>query len=217
MVKAFLRNILNIVFPHHCVGCGTRHALLCDRCIAFIPQAKNVPGDTLSVFSYKDPTVRKAVWKLKYKGNTEMGEIFARLLYDRFLEELSEEHLFSDFYNPILVPIPLSKKRLKERGFNQSKIIAREMHKLDMGTSFTIEKSVLYKIKDTPSQVSIKDRGDRLRNLHGTFRVKDTDTVMGRNIILIDDVTTTGATIDEARKTLMKAGAKNVIAFTVAH
>ena len=218
MLNLLFQTTLNILFPSKCIGCKTKCITLCEECIANLTPVLQTPEiTTTSLFSYKDAVIKKALWALKYNNNKSVGKIFARILYDRMLEELSDEELFSNFHNPLLIPIPLSKKRLKMRGFNQSESIAQEISSLDRNTSFTFTKNVLYKIKDTPSQVSIKDRSKRLRNLRGCFSIKDKEAVCEKNIILIDDVTTTGATIAEARKTLLSAGAKKVIAFTVAH
>jgi len=216
-LKFLLQIILNTLFPSKCVGCKIKNILLCDECLSKIPPSLQSFDTTTSVFNYKNTVIKKALWILKYKGNKKMGEIFARIVYDKILEEISDEKILSNFREPLLIPIPLSKKRLRERGFNQSEVIAHEISILDTGMSFTFANKILYKIKDTPSQVSIKDKAKRLKNLHGCFSIKDKKSVCGKNIILIDDITTTGATIAEVNKTLLYAGAKKVIAFTVAH
>jgi len=216
MLKSILSTTLNVLFPSSCVGCKTKHVLLCEKCIVKIPEPVREINAT-SIFSYRDEVIKKALWEFKYRKNKDFGKIFARSLYDKILEEISEEEILSNFHRPLLVPIPLSKKRLGERGFNQSELIAYEISLLDNDTSFIFNKDVLEKIKDTPSQVSIKDKNSRLKNLNGCFSVKDKKCVDQKNIILIDDITTTGATIKEAEKTLMNAGAKKVISFTVAH
>ncbi len=216
-LKFLSQIILNILFPSTCVGCKIKNTLLCEKCLTNIPPVIQIFDTTISVFSYKNAVIKKALWILKYKGNKKMGEIFARAMYDKILEEISDEKLLSNFHEPLLIPIPLSQKRLKERGFNQSEVIAREISILDTEVSFTFSDKILYKIKDTPSQVSIKDKKKRLQNLHACFTIKDKKYVRNKNIILIDDITTTGATLAEAKKTLLTAGAKKVIAFTVAH
>ena len=117
----------------------------------------------------------------------------------------------------LLIPIPLAPKRLRERGFNQALLICEKLVKLDGGINFQLEKNVLIKPKDTEHQVRIEDRSKRLKNIIGSFLVKNSEKIKNRNIILIDDVVTTGATLSEARKMLKQAGAKKIIAFTVAH
>jgi predicted amidophosphoribosyltransferase len=89
--------------------------------------------------------------------------------------------------------------------------------KLDNNLNFKLEKSALIKPQDTEHQARIENRRERMKNIIGSFKVLDTNSVIGSNIILIDDILTTGATLSEAKKTLKQAGARKVIAFTVAH
>lgn len=138
-------------------------------------------------------------------------------MYGRMLEELSDLSIMENFSAPLLIPIPLAPKRFKERGFNQAELLCRKLLENDQGQNLELLTGVLTKPKDTLHQASIKDRGERLRNLSGSFTIKDAEKIAGRNIILIDDVVTTGATLSEARKILKQAGARKVIAFTIAH
>lgn len=172
-----------------------------------------LPG-VISLFDYDDPLVRQAVKALKYEGNCMIADIFAAVLYDVILEELAEEKLFSNFTNPILVPVALSRERLKERGWNQSELIAKRIGQLDRNINFEIRTDILKKIRHTVSQTKL-DRSKRLKNLAGCFEASS--VCSGRNIILLDDVATTGSTIEEAEKALKSAGARRVIAFTIAH
>ena len=152
-----------------------------------------------------------------------MVSVFAENIYDKIIEELSEMSLLQNFTAPILIPIPLSSKRYRERGFNQAELICIELVKISKtrGEVFTLAKNVLIKIKETEHQARIKDRSVRLKNLVGSFAIKNqeknSEFLKGKNIILIDDITTTGATLNEARKILRQAGVRKVIAFTVAH
>jgi len=209
---------LDFLFPKRCLGCGSEGSFICNMCAPSIPRADRSPADYIyPLYSYRSPIIRRAIWYLKYRERTALAEELAGLLYAHILEELSEKMLFDNFTEPIIIPVPLSKKRFRQRGYNQAELIAKELMKLDTEKILTIETRALLKIKDTPSQVSIKNKSERLKNLKGSFIIKDGERVAGRNIILIDDVTTTGATIKEARRTLRSAGAKQVIAFTVGH
>ena len=138
-------------------------------------------------------------------------------MYERILEELADLYQLENFREPILIPIPLAPKRKKERGFNQTLLICEKLIDLDKNKNFKLEKDVLIKPKDGEHQARIEDRNKRLKNIIGSFSIKNMEKIKSRNIILIDDVTTTGATLNEARKILKKAGVKKVIAFTVAH
>lgn len=210
--------ILNFLFPAYCIGCRKRGVALCYPCMKEIPEARTPPdANTHAVFAYQNKVIKKALWELKYRGRTIIAKQCAGMLYDRMLEELSDMRTFHDFTDPVLIPIPLSAKRLRERGFNQSELIAREIHQKDNGRSLAIDTDMLHKTKDTQSQMSIKDKAKRAQNIKGCFAVVDQSRAKGKNIILIDDITTTGATLREARRVLLEAGARRVVAFTVAH
>lgn len=169
-----------------------------------------------ALFDYRDEVIRHMIWTLKYRGNRKVAKIFAQVLYDFLIEEFSDLSVYSDFKKPILIPIPLFKKRQRKRGFNQTEILADEIIAIG-GSSFSeLRKNILKKIKDTPSQTSL-ERRKRLRNVNDVFAVNNAEEIKDRNIILLDDVTTTGATINEARKILLNAGAKSVIGVAIAH
>ena len=146
-----------------------------------------------------------------------MAAVFCEPLYEYILDELIDKALFSNFQKPIIVPIPISKNRLKERGYNQCSIIARELERIDGDSNFTLCEDALKKTKDSPSQTSVKNRKKRLQNIKGCFSVSNHEKIKGSNIILIDDVITTGATMNEASRILIEAGADQVICFAIAH
>lgn len=175
-----------------------------------------LPPGIYSIFKYKDPFVRKALWALKYDGNKHIAKLFAALLHESMIEPLTEAELYDNFTDPIVVPIPLSRERNKERGWNQAELVAKELLKLN--PQFELHTNVLRKIKHTTPQTKLS-REQRLHNLKNCFEVAPSvaHCIKNRNIILIDDVTTTGSTIIEARRTLLSAGAKQVLAFTIAH
>ncbi len=214
----FLNTILNLIFPVNCLCCRTPGAILCNTCLSDFPPAERESARWIyPVFDYRYPPIKKAVWLLKYKGKKQIAEIFAEILHGKIHEELSELALFENFREPILIPIPLFKKRLRERGFNQAELMTKNIIKYDTEKIFTLETNVLIKIKETEHQARIRNRSERLQNLVGTFGINNEEKIKDRNIILIDDVTTTGATLAEARKVLKQAGAKKIIAFAVAH
>ncbi|OHA26002.1 MAG: hypothetical protein A3D52_01285 [Candidatus Taylorbacteria bacterium RIFCSPHIGHO2_02_FULL_44_36] len=171
--------------------------------------------ELIAFFDYCDPLVRTAIWELKYRGNALIAALLAECLFDELTAELSEREIFENFSQPLIVPIPLSKKRHRERGFNQCEILLDELAKLDINGIFEIRKKLLIKVKDTPSQTKSDSRASRLKNLRGAFAVSESP--LGRNIIVVDDVATTGATLSEARKTLRRAGAKKILGIALAH
>ena len=152
------------------------------------------------------------------RGRKSLAKIFAQALYPRMLEELADLELLENFREPVLIPIPLAPKRLRERGFNQAELLCKELLKLDKSNGIlAMANNVLAKPKDTIHQAHATNRTARLKNLIGSFVVNNQELIENKNIILIDDITTTGATLSEARKILKQAGARKVIAFTVAH
>ena len=187
--------------------------MVCQSCIDNLPSSTKELPDIISLFDYTNELVKKLIWHLKYRNKTSLAKIFAAAIYDRIVPELEELETMNNFENPILVPIPLSKNRLKERGYNQSELLVDELAKLT-----NLEALVcLEKIKETPTQVSIKNREKRLANLSSCFIPIKIEKIKDRNIFVVDDVTTTGTTIEEARKTLLEAGAKKVLGLTIAH
>lgn len=214
----FLNTILDIVFPRHCVSCKAPQEDFCEQCLALCPMPdRETPKWVFPLFDYRHPAVKKAIWLIKYKGKKRLANIFGEMLYGRIIEELAELVVMENFQEPIIVPIPLSPKRRRERGFNQAELFCEKIIEIDKNKYLRLEKNILLKPNDTEHQALLKDRGQRLRNLAGTFCLKNEGILKGKNIILIDDVTTTGATLNEARKILKKAGARKIIAFTVAH
>ena len=160
----------------------------------------------LAAISYKSKLTKKAIWALKYKGAKKLAEPLAELI----CEHLCEVRLPTA---SIIIPIPLSKKRLRKRGFNQAELIAKY---LSEKLSIPMANNVLYKIRHTIPQVKIKNKQERLKNLKGAFCVKNPEIIKGKNVFVVDDVSTTGATINEARKVLEQAGAKKAIGLVAA-
>ncbi len=213
-----LNAILNILFPSYCISCDKVGLDLCIDCLSKCGESERDSAKWMfPVYDYRQPVIKKSIWLLKYKNKRGLAKVFAEAMYGTIIEELAELSLMENFRNPLLIPIPLSKIRHKERGFNQVELICQELLKLDEGQNFQLEKDVLIRVKDGVHQARIENRKDRLKNIVGAFNIKNEDKIKGRNIILIDDVTTTGGTLTEARKVLKDRGAKKVIAFTVAH
>lgn len=205
-----------------CYSCGTSGSDLCVVCISNSPSAERETAKWIyPLFDYRHAPIKKALWLLKYKGKKKLAINFAEVLHGKIMEELSDLSLMENFRNPILIPIPLSSKRYHERGYNQAELICRELIKIDRNKNpkenFRLENNILIKPKETEHQARIENRSKRLKNIVGSFAIKNTNALSGKNIILIDDITTTGATLNEARKILKSAGAKKIIAFTVAH
>lgn len=183
----------------------------------------NLPNATQSpfrfvnpVFNYKNRLVRTLVWSIKYKENKDLTKAIGKIMFENILEDLGESVLFEGKSKPLLIPIPTTTKNAHKKGFNQTETICTAIKDSDESNFLEYRKDLLKKIRETARQTTLR-RSQRLNNLEGSFAVKDRSLISGRKIILIDDVTTTGATLGEVRKTLLRAGAKNVLAYTIAH
>lgn len=237
-----IKNVfLDILFPPICLNCRNylpeteksnkickkcldsiqiHSSFFCPKCKSRIPneifqlaehQQKFCHKDTnyllISVTDYQNQAIKNIIWFLKYKKWRNLTQIITPII-NRYLN-----YLKSDFTNFLIMPIPLHPERLKERGFNQSDLIAQI---LSQETNLKIYNQSLKRIKPTKSQVELKDIGARSKNIENCFQLNNPEVVKNKNIILVDDVFTTGSTINEAVKTLKKAGAKKIIAFVLA-
>lgn len=213
-IHSSLNFLLNLVLPRHCLGCDAPGTEFCDDCVNGLPTANEVGSGALALYDYQIPLVKNAIWRLKYKGVKAIGARLGQELHRRFVGpgrlKLPKNRTI------LIVPIPLGQRRFQERGFNQAAVIARAFAAMDP-TRFCFAGDLLIKIKDTPTQVSIQNRAARLVNLSGAFAVTVPARAAGQNIILIDDVVTTGGTLAEAKHSLKRAGAKRVWILTAAH
>lgn len=129
-----------------------------------------------AIFNYKTILCRQAIWEIKYRANNKLIRDFSLLLYEFILDELSDLETFDNFKKPILIPIPSSKSRTREKGFNQCILITRELIKIDKerkGNNFTSLENFLIKKVDTPHQARVSNRKKRLENLKNTFSINE--------------------------------------------
>jgi len=199
-----LNKIIEILFPKTCINCLKEGKFLCDDCFAKIkityPQIQNSNFCALFIpcYLHQNPILRKAVHKLKYS------------FYKDISLELSE--LFSKFTlpkNAHIIPIPLHKKRLKYRGFNQSEILAKNL-------SQPIS-PILIRTKNTNSQATLS-KTDRQKNIKNSFKINPEISLLKTTpLIILDDICTTFSTMNEAAITLKKAGFKIIYGMALAH
>lgn len=156
-----------------------------------------------SIFSYKDPLVKELIWQIKYKKNRKALGIAGYALFQGLKEPA------------LLIPVPISKKRRKERGYNQCELIVDEIMRLDTENRFKKDYSLLIRSKHIEKQTH-KDRAERLENTKNIFEVTKKDR-LDQKIIIIDDVSTTGSTLKEARDVFLEAGYSDIQTMTIAH
>ncbi len=220
-----LYSLLDFLYPRRCVGCGQESIWLCADCqgkivkiqtpTCFFCQAVSKDGKTcpacrahhaltgVIVFGYHEGVLKDAIHALKYDFITELadplGGLLASALYAKFANSQVR-----------IAPIPLSKARLAQRGFNQSELLA---HAIARRLGLAVNTS-LVRVKNATPQVELPGQARR-NNMAGAFAWRG-GSLKGKNILLVDDVATTGTTLNEAAKALRSAGAKIVWAAVVA-
>ncbi|MCD8238154.1 MAG: ComF family protein [Clostridiales bacterium] len=209
MIKLF-ENILDIIYPKSCGLCGGlldfgSGNVLCKDCNRRLEKAdfpfKSSSGG-ISLFPYSGE-IRKRIIELKYDGRTELCSLFGFLMAEAF----KKSGLTADFDE--VLAVPASKKGFKARGYNQAELMAQEVGRyLNIPTG-----SELVRIKETLPQNKL-DQSKRAENIKGAFGV--TGDLRNKKILLIDDIYTTGSTINECKRTLMSAGAESIFYITAA-
>lgn len=218
---------LDLLLPPRCVHCGRRGAEVCDVCTATLrllgpevcprcslPSAGGRicqrctvrPGPLramLAAYPFEGP-IRSAVLALKYRRRTRLAPFLASALSAR----LATRPLTVD----CVIPVPLSRARLRARGFNQSELLARP---LAAASGWPVEKANLVRARETRQQTELPAR-ERRANVAGAFIVPQPEAVRDKRILLVDDVSTTGATLDACAAPLLEAGAERVWAIVVA-
>lgn len=223
--KRALDSCLDIFFPPYCVGCGRQGEIWCQDCVQEIEpisgrlcpscglplistmqcgscRSEELPFHARSYAWYRGPICRALV-QLKYRPDRRLSDWLA----NRLIEIVSREA----WPSMTVVPVPLSRKKFNRRGYNQVDLIASGVAR-KLGQPYRA--SALRRIRDTRSQVGLSPDARR-RNVQGAFRA-DSRKVRGKNILIIDDLFTTGATLLACTQVLRSAGAELVFALTVA-
>jgi len=220
------RRTLDLVFPPRCVGCRSFGSFLCSHCLAMMPRAqpprcpvcwmpgagdvcgrcRSQPfafGAARCPFVY-DGAAREAIHALKYRGVSTVAEVMARAMAE-CLEEWAPQAA-------ALVPVPLTGGRRRSRGYNQSEMLARELSRL---SGLPVVADVLLRRRGAPPQARAVDEAARRANVADAFTVRQRDPLAGP-LLLVDDVMTSGATLDACARTLRRAGHGPVYALTFA-
>lgn len=187
-----------------CLKCGESLDSLANYCLNCKRSVNRYFSVARAPFLY-DGQIIKLIHNLKYFGQKYVGEYLS--------EFLVEEYTLNKFNADLVVPIPLNSNRLKQRGYNQAETLCKSFgEKLGL----KINNTNFIRTIDTPTQTAL-NKAERKKNLENAFKVIDKHIFKGKTILLIDDVYTTGATLEEASKTLLKSGVKSVVCLTLAH
>jgi ComF family protein len=206
MIAKVFHFLGNIFFPPRCIGCDKQETTLCGQCLSRSRKSLTVPRPfIISHYSFKEPVIRRSIHAIKYYHRRDLIPPLVLPLQKQLL-------LLPNVEKYVLVPVPMPRIRKLMRGYNQAELIARELGK---ALSLPIRTDILERARSGPRQVEAKTRSERMKNQRGLFRIKESPGDM--RILLVDDVVTTGATLEEARKVLLSKGARNVHAVTIAH
>jgi len=225
--------LLDIFFPRFCFGCGKEGTYLCQDCQSCLEviednfclcenpkrlpesgkcgscQRKKLDGLFFAV-SYQNKIVKKLIQEFKYEPFIkDLAEPLTNLIINHILL-LNEENRFRK--GDVLIPIPLSKRKLKSRGFNQAEEIAKELSK---ELKIPVVADCLIKTKENLPQMELSGK-ERIENIKGVFEIRNKEKIQNKKILLVDDVYTTGATMEECAKILKQAGAKEVWGVVIA-
>lgn len=205
--KVFKNNLIEAILPRRCTGCGKEGKYICEKCSLFLSEAPSIfPGNGLeelvSVWEYEG-LIKKLIFKIKYEGIFDAIDELIKKAFEKREPCLSE--------NTIITFVPMFKKKEKQRGFNQAELIAQKIGKMTERRVVPL----LEKIKDVPSQTEL-NKEEREKNVKGIFRVLKQFSASFSDVLLVDDVWTSGATMNECCKVLRKAGVKKVWGFTIA-
>lgn len=237
--RGWVWNFINLIYPLTCLVCRIRlnplsDKPLCEICwnkIEFNPApfcrvcGRHLPAKSQkevlickdcqkSSYFFKraysvciyDGVIKECIHLLKYNRKLSLAKPLARLMVNFAHKFLNMKKI------DLILPVPLHKTKLRQRQFNQAKLLAKPLAR---AFSKELKDNLLIKIKSGPAQVNLS-RAERLRNVYGSFKVKNSRHLKDKNILLIDDVLTTQATANECARILSEAGANRVDVFTLA-
>jgi len=227
LAKTLWQSVLEILFPPICLNCRIylqiqeeRENLLCNSCFSRIKIYSNIfkldpRFNLMAIGSYEDTALRELIHYFKYHGFLNVKIPLEKVII-KWLKV--NPALAARLLHPhsLITPIPLHKKRLRERGFNQAEIIstilAKHLH-------LPLERNLLERTRDTKSQMKIKNPRERETNVKNSIRLKDEGKAalsQYQSIILVDDIYTSGATVKDAVRVLRSAGVRDITALVIA-
>lgn len=209
ILNRYLEIFLNLVFPPHCLLCEQYGAFICSDCYQKIRsqvsiKESSIPGMTkvISLLDYDDP-IKHLIWLSKFREKKVLIPIIGTLL---------AEHFPVDFNNvDMIIPVPIHPHRLKERGFNQAvefiKIAAQQ-------NGVPLQPDIVVRNAETHALYELGKK-DRLAMMQGTMICTKPEAVQGKNILLFDDIITTGATLQECVRVLRETGCGEIVGLTL--
>lgn len=226
-VNRFLSRVVDFILPPRCVSCGKSATMLCADCLALIKFVEepicDICGEPLvykglcarclkqplsilkiRAATYFGGSIPKIIHQLKYHNMFAVSETLGALMVQRW-------HIWFETMD-IVIPIPLHPKRLKERGYNQSTLLARPLADY---LQIPLNERIMQRTQYTQPQATLTAQ-ERQANVQNAFQVSNSDELIDKHILLVDDVCTTGATLSAAAQILLNKGAATVSAYCLA-
>lgn len=215
LLQEIKESFLHLLFPHTCAGCGNdmpdKESTLCSRCMEALPETHfeiypdnpvekkfwgRLPVKAAAALYYftRESLMQRLIHQFKYKGNKELGLQLGQLM-GMLLERSGR------FNADVLIPLPLFRSKERQRGFNQSGILCQGMA---THLHLPVMKDVIIRPRHTDTQTR-KGRIERWQNIEGKFMLADPGSIAGRHVLLVDDVITTGATLESCGAELLRA------------
>ena len=222
----WISDLIDLIFPRYCAVCGEllspQEKDICVNCLNSLPKIEKIHLEEIEktfwgkieveratsfIYYHKQSPYNNIIHRLKYKNHPEVGERFAYLA--------AKEIAVSGFFDGIddIVPLPLSKKKEKKRGYNQCDYIAAG---LSRATGIPVIKGAVVRATSNETQTH-KNRDERWKNVEGIFALADASLIEGKHILLIDDILTTGATLANCASAIQQGCSCRTSIFTLAY
>lgn len=222
----WISDLIDLIFPRTCVVCGEllspQEKDICINCLSTLPKIEKIHLDEIEksfwgkveieratsfMYYHKNSPYNNLIHRLKYKNRPDTGERLAFLA----AKEIAESGFFDDI--DAIVPLPLSKRKMRQRGYNQCDYIAKG---LSRATGIPVIKNAVKRLKSNETQTH-KSRDERWQNVEGIFALSDAALLEGKHILLIDDILTTGATLASCAKSIQEGCQCKISIFTLAY
>ena len=200
-----INSALDFLFPPTCGICEKMgEGYICKNCYKEIEKYlyNNIEKRQENIFyllQYKD-IIRGKMIEYKFNDKPYLHHMFCEI----FIKNKNACEFFKDY--DIIIPVPIHKKKKRARGYNQTELIAKKLSKY---FNTKIDTNILIKQKNTPMQSSLGKK-DRIKNVQDVYKVLNGEKIIGKNVLILDDIYTTGATVKECRKMLQLAGARKI-------
>ena len=224
---ALINDFMSLIYPRHCEACGTNllkhEEFICNLCLVSLPKSnyhKNLNNELSFVFAGRIPLqnalcfyvfeksgrVQQLLHAIKYQNQKELAEFIGKL----YVKDLKESEILKNI--DVVLPIPLHAKKLKQRGYNQSEWFAKG---IASELNLKLDSTLLKKVNSTNTQTN-KKKFERWENVEGVFELQNSETLKNKHVLIIDDVITTGATIEAAWQALKNVEGIRVSVLSIA-